>query len=332
MIGEAEKIFRLNEGQYPFQSRFLDVGGAHLHYVDEGAGPVLFMLHGNPTWSFVYRHAIRALRNEYRCIAVDLAGFGLSEVPVGFGYRPDEHAALISRFIETLRLRDATLVAHDWGGPIGLAAMLRTGDRINRLCLGNTWAWPVNGDLHFEWFSRLMGGLIGRFAGDRWAVFVNGLMPSSMRRRKLTDDEMKAYRAPFSNGRPRRPMHVFPAQITGAKAWLAEIETGISSFRGPVRFIWAENDIAFREKELRRWLRIFPQASVERIPKCGHFLWEDAPEDCVEALRRFAGGLGCSQPRAALSAAGSQARNHAENSSSAASVAGDAGIARSPDF
>lgn len=130
-----------------------------------------------------------------------------------------------------------------------------------------------------------MGGPVGRFGADRFALFINGLMPASMRRRKLSLEEMRAYRAPFSSNRTRRPMHVFPWQITAAKTWLGELEAGLSSFEGPVRFIWPNNDIAFRGKELARWLKIFPHASVVRLSRCGHYLWEDAPDECISQLR-----------------------------------------------
>jgi pimeloyl-ACP methyl ester carboxylesterase len=108
-----------------------------------------------------------------------------------------------------------------------------------------------------------------------------------LRRRKLTAAEMHAYRAPFANGRDRTPLHVFPAQITGAGGWLAELERGVAGFRGPVHFIWPERDIAFRDRELAHWLRLFPKAGVTRIPACGHFLWEDAPDECQAALQAF---------------------------------------------
>jgi len=155
------------------------------------------------------------------------------------------------------------------------------------LCLGNTWAWPVNGDLHFEWFSRLLGGPIGRLLARRYAVFVNVVMPSCMRRRKLSDDEMAAFRAPFRDPNTRRPMHIFPAAITGSGEFLREIEASLREFHGPVGFVWPENDIAFRDKELSHWCSLFPQAEVARIARCGHFLWLDAPEESVAAVRAF---------------------------------------------
>jgi haloalkane dehalogenase len=282
---DAERRFDLPAGTFPFESRFCRIGGAKLHYVDEGSGPVLFMLHGNPSWAFVYRHIIAALRKDCRCVALDLAGFGLSEAPPRFTFYPEDHARLVAAFLDALDLEDATLVAHDWGGPIGLRAMVATEGRITRLCLGNTWAWPVNGDFHFEWFSRLMGGAVGRFLTTRYLAFVNFVMPASMKRRKLSDIEMAAYRGPFAERSSRKPLHVFPRQITGAKAWLAALEQDVKRFTGPVNLIWPDGDIAFRGKELERWRETLPQAEVVTVNRCGHYLWEDAPDECVAHLR-----------------------------------------------
>jgi haloalkane dehalogenase len=283
----AEQRFVLETGAYPFDSLATELDLARIHYVDVGQGPILLMLHGNPTWSFLYRDLIIRLNNSYRCIAVDLPGFGLSEAPPGFRFRPQDHAALIAQWLEACDIRDATLVAHDWGGPIGLAAMVQTKSkrRITGLCLGNTWAWPVNGDFHFEWFSRLMGGPIGRFGSNRFKLFINTMLPMTMRRRELSAAEMHAYRAPFDDGRTRAPLHIFPAQILRAKPWLAQLSRDIADFDGPVAFVWPEDDVAFRDKELQHWLRMFPKAGLCRIPKCGHFLWDDAPVDCADAIR-----------------------------------------------
>jgi haloalkane dehalogenase len=287
VLSLAESRLGLPPGSFPFESQFATVGQAELHYVDEGTGPPLLMLHGNPSWSVIYKGLIESLQGACRCIAVDLAGFGLSKAPPGFSYRPEDQAPLIAGLIERLELRDATLLAHDWGGPVGLAAMLATEGRITRLCLGNTWAWPVNGDLHFEWFSKLLGSRLGRLLAERYAIFVNGIMPTAMRRRRLTRDELALYRAPFKSRASRRPMHVLPAAIIGSRDCLAGIEQAIGKFHGPVRLVWPEADIAFREKELRHWLRLLPQAEVIHLKNCGHFLWLDAPEECAEAVGAF---------------------------------------------
>ena len=112
--------FTPSREMYPFESRWL--GG--VHYVDEGAGRPILMCHGNPTWSFLYRDVIKPLRGEFRCIALDYPGFGLSERPSGYGYRPADHAKIVTKLIRELDLSDLIVMGHDWGGPIGLAAAL----------------------------------------------------------------------------------------------------------------------------------------------------------------------------------------------------------------
>jgi len=284
---QAEQLLGLAPGLFPFDSRFIDIDGAQMHYIDEGEGPIVLMVHGNPTWSFLFRHLVEALRGDYRCIAIDLAGFGLSRPPEGFGFHAREQTALLAGLLEALDIRNATLIAHDWGGPIGFGAMDATRDaaRITSACLGNTWAWPVNGIFHFEWFSKLLGGPVGRWATRRFAIFVNGVMPASLRRGKLPTEVMEAYRAPFSDRSRRAPMHVFPADITGAGQWLADVEIAAKRFNGPVLFTWPDGDIAFKDRELARWREIYPNASVKIIKNCGHYLWEEAPEDCLAAIR-----------------------------------------------
>src|SRR2546429_191865 len=167
----------VDEALFPFESRFLELGDNVVHYVDEGRGPALLMLHGNPTWSFVYRQVISALSESFRCIALDYPGFGLSTAAPGYGFDPADHAQVVAEFVDHLDLNDITLVAQDWGGPIGLTAVLHRRNRFSRLVLGNTWAWPVNGDLHFEVASRLMGGPIGRLLIERFNFFVNVIIP-----------------------------------------------------------------------------------------------------------------------------------------------------------
>jgi haloalkane dehalogenase len=124
---------------FPFESRFVEIDGNVVHYIDEGSGPILLMLHGNPTWSFVYRQVIGSLRDQFRCIALDFPGFGLSIAAPGYQYMPEEHAAVVVAFLDRLGLSDATLVAHDWGGPIGLYAAEQRADKFNAS------SWPTRG-------------------------------------------------------------------------------------------------------------------------------------------------------------------------------------------
>lgn len=148
----------VDDDVFPFESHFVELDGNVVHYIDEGSGPTLLMAHGNPTWSLLYRDVVLALRDRFRCVALDYPGFGLSVAAPGYRYLPEDHAAVVVAFLDRLELTGATLVAHDWGGPIGLFAVEQRLDRFERLVLTNTWAWPLNGDLQVELASRLMGG------------------------------------------------------------------------------------------------------------------------------------------------------------------------------
>src|SRR3989344_5879404 len=135
--------FNVDRELFPFESRYLTLpNGARVHYVDEGRGPVLLLLHGNPTWSFLYRDIIAALKDNFRLIAPDYPGFGLSTAPVGYGFTAAEHAAAMSDLVEQLNLKDVTIMMQDWGGPIGFAVAEQHPERVHGLVIGNTWAWP----------------------------------------------------------------------------------------------------------------------------------------------------------------------------------------------
>jgi len=271
---------------FPFESRFVELDGHRVHYVDEGAGPILLMLHGNPTWSLVYRDAIQALRDRFRCIALDYPGFGLSVAGAGYRYLPEEHAAVTSAFVEHLDLSGITLVAQDWGGPIGLSAAERSPHRFDGLVLANTWAWPVNGDLHFELFSHVMGGLAGRELTRRLNLVVNVMIPAGHRLRKPTAAEMAHYRAALPTPRRRHASAVLPRAITRSRAFLAGVADNLTAVEQlPTLILWAAADIAFRDQERRRWEERLPHHSTVMLGGAGHYLQSDAPREFAEAIR-----------------------------------------------
>ena len=146
--------FRPSPELFPFESRWLESSVGRVHYVDEGRGQPILMFHGNPTWSFLYRRVITALCDQFRCVAVDYPGFGLSDRPTGYGYTPAEHAAVVGELVRALDLRELIVLSHDWGGPIGLSVAVADPTRIAGLVLGGTWFWPPN--RRFRMFSRVM--------------------------------------------------------------------------------------------------------------------------------------------------------------------------------
>jgi haloalkane dehalogenase len=284
----AERTFGLRAGSYPFETRFAEVAGARVHYIDEGSGPALLMLHGNPAWSYVFRQLIPLLSDRFRCIAPDLPGFGLSVAPARYDFLPETHARVINAFADRLELRSFTPVVQDWGGPIGLHLAGLDPSRIERLVIGNTWCWPVNGDLHFELFSRLMGGPLGRVAIRRFNAFVNLLMPAGIKRRPVDDEFLEAYRRPLSTPQRRMPSYIFPRSILRSRLFLADCESALRALADkPALIVWGDADFAFRSKERARFESLFPDHRTVMLAGAGHYIWEDAPQEIAAALRAW---------------------------------------------
>jgi haloalkane dehalogenase len=270
---------------YPFEDRYVDIDGARVHYVDEGSGPTLLLLHGNPTWSFLYRDVIKGLRDQFRCVALDYPGFGRSTAPPGYAFTPAEHARVVERFVTDLDLRDVTMMVQDWGGPIGFAVATRRPDRFARFVIGNTWAWPKS-DPGTQLFSRFLGGPVGKRLILNRNLFVERILPGGMRKKKLTSEEMEAYRRPFPTPQSRIPTWVFPREILRSRPFLAEVEEGLSAVADrPALIVWPTNDVAFRSPERKRWQEIFPNHRLVTLEGAAHYIQEDAPDQIVAAIQ-----------------------------------------------
>lgn len=279
----------VDERLFPFDSHFVEIDGANVHYIDEGSGPIFLALHGNPTWSFLYRHIVHGLKDRFRCVALDHPGFGLSTAPPGYGYTPAEHSRVLEGFLEALDLRDITLMVQDWGGPIGFAAAMRHPARFRAFVIGNTWGWPVNGQINYEWFSRLLGS---RFAGGflikRLDFFTRVFMRTLIRRRSLTAAEWAMYRRPHASPQSRAPVHVLPREILKAREFLAEVEQGLSTLADrPALIVWGDRDPAFRIRERRRWEEVFPEHRTVILKGASHYIQEDASDEIVAAVREW---------------------------------------------
>lgn len=276
----------VDDDLFPFESRFADIDGHTVHYVDEGTGPTLLFLHGNPTWSFLWRDVIRELRAGFRCVALDYPGFGLSTPRPGYRYLPEEHADVVTGFVDALGLDGITLVGQDWGGPIGLAAAIRRPAAFDRLVLANTWAWPVNGTLHFEAFSRLIGGLPARFLVRRLNLLVNTFIPTGHRRRTPTAAEMTHYRRALDTPERRQACAVLPGRVLASRAFFAEVEAGLVTLAHlPALIVWGDADIAFRATERARLEAVFPHHRTVVVEGAGTYVESDAPEEFVAAIR-----------------------------------------------
>lgn len=275
--------------EYPFESKYFELPAGNLHYVDEGNGAPIVMVHGNPTWSFLYRKLIHRLRPAYRCVAMDHLGFGLSDKPASWTYLPEDHAANLTALIDGLGLKNITLVVQDWGGPIGLAYAVAHPENVARLIIMNTWAWPVNRDPYYIAFSGFVGGPVGRMLIRRRNFFAKTIMRQAFGdKAKLTASAHEQYLRPLSAPEDRTGCLVFPRQIIASTPWLDRLWNNLAVLTAkPTLIVWGMKDIAFREKELKRWQRTFPAARTVRLNTVGHYVQEEAPEALAEAVVPF---------------------------------------------
>jgi haloalkane dehalogenase len=270
---------------YPFESRWFDSSRGRIHYIDEGSGPPILLCHGNPTWSFLYRDIIVALRDRFRCIAPDYIGFGLSERPAGFGYKIDEHAQLVGEFVDHLGLDGYLYMGQDWGGPIGLAVAVERADRVRGIILGNTWFWPAD-TLSTKAFSRIMSSPPLQYAILRRNFFVERLIPAGTEKRP-SDAVMAHYRAVQPSPAARLGVAEMPKQILAAHPLLARLAREVPAKLGakPALLVWGMKDFAFRPgPTIPRMRATFPDHVLVELPKAKHFIQEDAPDQIAAAI------------------------------------------------
>jgi haloalkane dehalogenase len=277
----------LDRDAYPFAWHAAPTTFGSMHYVDEGQGDPILFVHGTPTWSFEWRHAIKALSATHRCIAPDLLGFGLSDRPERFAYTPEAHAEVLAEFVRSLDLRDFTLVVHDFGGPIGLPLALTADSRVRRVVLINTWMWPFD-DPAMRRKARIAGGAVGRWLYRQLNFSQRVLMPSVYGdRTRLTADIHRQYLAVFTDKDARvRVLHALARALEGSREYYARLWGQVDRLRNrPVSIIWGMKDSAFGPDQLAKWRAALPHARVTEIPGAGHWPHEEAPDAVIAALR-----------------------------------------------
>jgi haloalkane dehalogenase len=276
---------------FPAEHRFADLGGARIHYVDEGAGEPILLLHGNPTWSFLYRKIIAGLSDEFRCIAPDYPGYGMSSAPSGYRFTPAEHSAVLERFVDELGLTNLTMMVQDWGGPIGLGLACRRPELVGRLIIGNTFAWPLR-ELRVRVFSAVLGGPPGRVLTRQFnfaprVFFARGFA------QPVPTEVMQMYLAPWRDPRRRLPAAIAPRQLIAASGYLADLEAAMPKIANrPALIVWGQKDFAFRQEARQRFEKLFPNHRIALLPHASHFLQEDAGEQIVAEFKRFRARIG----------------------------------------
>lgn len=278
----------LDRVEFPFTSRSFSLPAGRMHYIDEGQGRPLVMVHGTPEWSFAYRHLVKVLSPSYRCIAMDHLGFGLSDKPVGWSYLPQDHAANLAALIDSLNLDGITLVVHDFGGPIGLSYAIDHPERVRNLVVMNTWMWPLDDDPHFTG-SKLFHGALGRFLYEHLAFSARVMLPSAMGdKSKLTRSVHRHYLKPWRTAAERHGTWVLAREVIGSSAWYASLWQRRERIRDlPALILWGMKDFAFRQRELERMAAVFRTPQVKAYESYGHFLTEELGPDLAAEIALF---------------------------------------------
>lgn len=276
---------------YPFTPKRFPTAAGVLSYLDEGAGDeAVVMVHGNPTWSFYYRNVVLALRGRMRCIVPDHLGCGLSDKPQDWSYRLADHIANLRALLDHLQLKRVHLIVHDWGGPIGLGATLPLGERLGKVVILNTAAFADTVVPARINFCRLP--VIGELAvrgcnGFAWpATWMSVTRP-------LPDAVKRGFLFPYDSWANRIATHRFVVDIPTGKnhpsdAALAEIERQLPALREkPVRILWGGRDFCFNRHYYDRWTQLVPQAQATYFDEAGHYVLEDAREECIAAIQKF---------------------------------------------
>lgn len=304
-VATDETFAETFDGTWPFRARYTDASGFRMHFIDEGAGPeTLLLLHGEPTWSYLFRQQIPVWAARYRVIAVDHMGFGKSATPQDRTYWLQDHIDNLERFVLTLDLRDLTLVMHDFGGPAGMGLAIRHPDRVKRVVSVNGPTPAGQPDLidritanvaaaaWFQWILKAeKQGVLEQVLGQLDYNILSTLKLNGFERNEIiTDTWLRAYRAPFPA----------PAYAAGAIGWAKGFATGAHVFetpdaatkaelaKKPALAIWGEADRTLQaEHFLPLFSQAFPNGRTHRLPGVGHYSPEDAPEELARLVSEF---------------------------------------------
>jgi haloalkane dehalogenase len=282
---------------YPFQGKHLEIGGFQLHCLDEGRGPPVVMLHGNPTWSFYYRNLVLALRGSHRAIVPDHIGCGLSEKPAAkrYPYTLERRVADLERVVEQLRIIDpVTLIVHDWGGMIGLTWAVRHPERIARLVILNTAAFHLPAGKPLPWQLRVIRNTpLGPLLVRGFNAFCRGAVRTCCTRRPMPEAVRRGYLLPYDSWANRVAVLRFVQDIPLGPSdpgydLVTTTQEGLQRLREvPMLICWGMRDFVFDAHFLAEWERRFPRAEVHRFADAGHYVLEDAAEDIIPLVQRF---------------------------------------------
>ena len=260
-----------------------------MHYIDEGKGHPIVFIHGTPSWSFIYRNLIKQLRKKYRCVALDLIGFGLSDKPKDWSYKPRAHAINFEKLMEHLQLQDITLVVHDFGAPIGLAYAIKHPDKVRNIVMLNTWTWSLSSHQVFSKASKYLIGPLGKFLHSKLNVSTDALVHELFgQESKMPEKIQEQYTKALGN--PDEPVSSLACarELVGVSKWYDELWKERKKIQNiPTLIMWGERDKLVKPDALQRWKNFFHECYVLHFEESGHFLMEENADEVARYVSNF---------------------------------------------
>jgi pimeloyl-ACP methyl ester carboxylesterase len=278
----------LNTKFFPFKSNWMNVDGNQLHYVDEGSGDIILFVHGTPEWSFGFRDLIKELSKNYRCIAIDHLGFGLSDKPEKGNYTCEAHAYRLQKFIQQLDLENINLVANDFGGGFALNYAIYHPEKIRHIFLFNTWMWSLKSDNHYSGPAKVVTSWLGRFLYLKLNFPVNVVMPAAYGdKKKLTKEVHVHYKKPLSSPTDRIAAYTLAHELMNASDWWQSLWNKLNVIENtPFTIFWGLKDKFVPAYELEKWKKRLPYAKIVTFEDAGHFVQEEKPNEMIEEIKR----------------------------------------------
>ena len=279
----------LDKNLFPFESKWIYIDGNQLHYIDEGTGETILFVHGTPEWSFGWRDLVKELRKYYRCVAIDLLGFGFSDKPNNGDYTCQAHSKRLEIFIQQLDLKNFNLIANDFGGGISLPYVIQHSENVQKIMLFNTWMWSLKNDKHYSRPAKVMNTLLGKIMYLNFNFPVNVVMPAAFGdKKKLTKEIHAHYKNALPNAASRVGAYAFAKELMNASDWWQSNWAQLDKISDkPFLIFWGMKDSFVPSKELEKWKSKLPTAKVVVFEDAGHFVQEEKAEDMVREIRDF---------------------------------------------
>jgi pimeloyl-ACP methyl ester carboxylesterase len=296
MQDKTKDTARVSSDLYPFESRYIKIGGHQLHYVEDGEGDPVVMLHGNPSWSFYYRNLIKRLSPFHHCIVPDHIGMGYSDKPgdVKYSYTLSQRIKDLEEFLDAKNIKEnITLILHDWGGIIGMSFACRHPKAIKKIVILNTAAFHLPEGQRFPLFLRFTRTIPGEFFLRAFNSFSIGATRIGVQRTKMSEKIRRAYTAPYGSWKNRIAILRFVQDIPLRQNdpgfdLVTDVQNHLHLFRNtPVLIAWGMKDKVFDKRFLDKWIGYLPCADVHRFEDCGHYILEDAPDEVGQLVLDF---------------------------------------------